>query len=399
MFINLILTFLIGHLASSLPLNQTDSTIWCNSSEFKYFQENPNNAKIYYQCDPWGNSTELHCSNNTVWNSWLVKCDQIENLRNLTLNIVLQSRDFDCTKNKCLNKGICNKEQKCECLPQFTGQKCENHIQSIVEDIFSQNFNLTNFKNELKNSKNFVDANYYEKYRYLIDNQTYSKLENYLDMFQDGVRFDTLVNNLVHKLLQEIYPDSEFLAFFNFYNQTIGSLLRLMPSVLSYSRYAAERYEIVLEHYKNVLTQLIENLIMQEKDFDQKAMAYKSLNMHFLNETFLLSNDSNSLANRTFESMKLDEVNLKENLRLNFEHIVDSSEQLFDILENFHFNLINQFGLSNSSIYEIIFEKSGFDNLDKVYNLFTSIKSSSQHVWNSLNNFGFWFITNFLSKL
>lgn len=403
MFLNFILIGLLNCFAliQSVPVNQTFSMLVCNSSKFKYYQEHPNNPRIYYQCDPWGNSTEHECLNETVWNDWLVKCDNIGNMRNLTLNVAFKPKDFDCTleNNGCLNHGECNQERKCKCLPQFTGENCESEVQSIVEDILSQNFNLTNLKEELIQSYKLVNASYYEKYNNLLENDTYSKLNDYLDMYKDNIRLDVLINNLVEKILKEIYPDTEFLAFFMANDQPIGYLLRLMPSILSYSRYSANRFEYVFEHFKSVLRLLIDNLKLNESNLDQKAKAYKHLILHFLNQTITLSNGTNNLANRTIETMSLDENNLIEYLRFNFELIVDSSEQLFIMLENFHFNLINQFGFSNSSIYDINLEKLDYDQTERVFDFFTDIKAASERVWDTLNNFGFWFIINFFSNI
>ncbi|RNA01541.1 hypothetical protein BpHYR1_051051 [Brachionus plicatilis] len=401
MFINLIILSLLGSLVNTVPLGQINSISICNSSAFKYYQEHPSNPRKYFQCDPWGDSTERECSNETVWNNWLVKCDQAHNLKNLTLNLVLEVENFDCTleKNECINQGVCNNERKCECLPQFTGEKCESQLQSMVEDILNQNFNLTNFKLQLSEAKNFVNATYYEKYRQQLDNSTYSKLNDYLDMFKDGIRFDNLVNSLVEKILKEIYPDTEFLAFFYPYEQPIGSLLRLMPSMLSYSRYSADRYVHVLDHFKDVLTQLIDSLKLHESNLTQKAVAYKNLTLFLLKKTILMSNGTNSLANRTVESMRLEDGALKEYLRFNFDIIADSSEHLFGMLEQFHVSLISQFGFGNFSIYDINLKNVGFDQVDQVFDMYTDIKAASGRVWNALNNFGFWFITNFLSSL
>lgn len=403
MFFNLILAALIGRFVFifSVPVNQTLSMLVCNSSKFKYYQEHPNNPKIYFQCDPWGNSTEHECSNETVWNDWLVKCDQVENIKNLTLNIAFKLKEFDCTldRNGCLNQGVCSEERKCICLPEYTGENCESEIQSIVEDILNQNFNLTSLKQEFSQSKTFVNASYYEKYYHFLENDTYSKLNDYLNMYEDNIRLDALINSLVEKILKEIYSDTEFLAFFITNDQSIGYLLRLMSSILSYSRYSANRFEYVLEHYKNVLRLLIENLKLNEPNLDQKAKAYKDLIFYFLNQTILLSNGTNALANRTFETIRLDENNLIEYLRFNFELIVDSSEQLLAILENFHFNMINKFGFSNFSIYEISLDKLDYNQTEKIFDFFTDIKAASERVWDSLNNYGFWFIINFFSNI
>lgn len=396
-FITILFAF-TAHCAKALPINEKviDPTELCMSKHFRYFQPHPNNASLYFQCDPWGNGTEKSCESGKVWNDWNLKCDLAENLKNLTLTLILPNDQFDCSSIECKNDGVCDQGQ-CLCTPDFSGDTCETLAENLSLEILNKTFNVNNFKRKLIENKLVVDIKFYEKYKDQLDSETYSKLMNYLSLYKSGdVRFDALINKLIERILEDVYPDAEYLTSINASVQPLRSLFKLMPSLLSYSRYSFERYEQVFGQYKKVLIELVG--ILDSDAIEKEANEYKSLTLYFLNQTSAFVSTGTNLTNKTIESMQLDQNDVLDNLRVNYNLTVANTEQLFLLLDSFHVGLMNEFNFTNASMYELTLEQTSFDKKRQVFGLFTDIVKSSVQIWDSLLNYGFWFVTNMISE-
>lgn len=118
----------------------------------------------------------------------------------------------------------------------------------------------------------------------------------YLSFYKDGeVRYDTLINSLVEDILENIYPDAEYLSVFNATEQNVIAMVQMVPSLLSYARYSFDRYQDVFAQYQHVLTTLVKSLNSSLPNIKEEATQYTVLTRIFLNQTVTLMNSNKEL--------------------------------------------------------------------------------------------------------
>lgn len=399
--------------------SQLTATGLCEASEFKYFQPHPTNAAKYIQCDPWGTGVEKSCDNGTVWNMWSLKCDFEANIKNLTFTMPPKSVEqtaepFNCSLVgvECLNGGVCSQSMmgsfKCVCKSEFTGEFCETKVDltDLSHEILNGTFSVVDYKLRLIEENVTVELGFYERYKDQLDEVTYTELMKYLSMYKQGeVRYDTLVNYLIEDILQDIYPDAQYLSSFNASAQSVVSMVRLIPSLLSYSRYSFERYEDVFAQYQKVLTGLVSILNSTVPTIKEEAYEYSTLTGIFLNQTMMIVNQTlmNTenrtlmVENQSMESMQLSDMDVKNSLRSNFNSTLQTTERLFQSLDEFQMNVIDEMS-RNSNIYNLTLAEAKFSGAQETLMLFTEISASSSQIWDSLVNYGFWFLTNMFTQ-
>jgi len=394
---------------------ESDSEIvsLCESStEFKYFIPYPNDETKYVQCDPWGTGSLKSCKKGLVWNMWSLKCENRENIRNLTFNFPTQEiKQVNCSLVglECLNDGICqvtpSGSYKCVCRPDFSGQFCESRVDStdLSHQILNGTFSIVDYKARLIEQNISVDASYYERYRDHLDNGTYSELMNYLTFYKKGdVRYDSLINSLIQDILEDIYPDAEYLSSFNASSQNVIAMVRLIPSLLSYSRYSLDRYEEVFGQYQKILQGLVNILNSTVPTIRDEALQYSRLTEMFLNQTMMILRQKSAerknlvIDNQFVESVQLSQVEMKDNLKFNFNSTLNSIEELFNSLEEFQNTLLQEMQ-TNPSLSSLTLGEAKFSGAQNILALFNKISASSSQIWDSLVNYGFWYMTNALS--
>jgi hypothetical protein len=185
---------------------------------FNYYLAFPNDTGRYIQCDPWGTGIIKTCVEGTVWNMWALRCDISSEIRNLTF--VLPHRVFNCSLSgqACLNEGVCTESSlggdRCVCKPQWTGLNCESPVDTndLAHEILNGTFSIHKFRQELDSLNLTVDVAFYESYKSQLDPAAYAELMKYMSLYKAReVRYDTLINNLVERILADIYPDAAFL--------------------------------------------------------------------------------------------------------------------------------------------------------------------------------------------
>jgi hypothetical protein len=386
----------------------------CESSpEFKYYQPHPTDSTKYYICDPWGTGIVQSCEHDLIWNNWLLKCDKIATVKNMTsyYSPILQSNTnktvLNCstTEFQCLNGGICTETlgfYKCVCTKEFTGEFCESRIDitDLTHDILNGKFSVFDYKLRLAEENITMEMDYYRRYKDQLDNVTYGELIKYLSMYNNSeIRYDTLINRLIEDILHDIYPDAEYLSSFNASSQYVVSMIKLMPSLLSYSRYSFERYDQVFAQYQKVLSYLVINLNRTLPVLVNEATEYVTLTEVFLNQTVLTLNQTISenrtlmVENSSKKNIQLSEKEITQDLKANFNITLKATEKLFEKIEKFEQNVKVRME-TDPKIYTVLLGECKIDGSVELIELFNEIAASSAQVWDSLVNYGFWYITN-----
>lgn len=364
----------------------------CESTvEFKYYQPHPTDRTKYIKCNPWGTGLIIECNSGSIWNEWSSKCDLAENFKNVTfdfstaqvLSSVAQVTSANCSLVECLNGGVCV-DFKCKCGENFAGELCETQLNQvdITVDILNGTFSLEKFKLKLAAENVTLSASYYESFKDQLDNVTYAELMNYISFYGEGqIRYDTLVISLVEDILQDIFQDAEYLSIFNASEQSLLSTTRMIPSLLSYSRYSLENHEILFGHYQKILDALVVNLNSSQPNVTREAALYSKLTSVFLNQTE---------SEQSFEAIKLDESQVKVKLNDNLNLTLVYSERLLDLLSIYQSQIIDEIAADE----QITLGYAKFQGAADILNLLDRINLASGQVWDALVNYGFWYMTN-----
>lgn len=405
-----------------LPLNTTEwpQNPCASTRNFNYYIPFPNDTDRYIQCDPWGTGIVKQCEEGTVWNTWALKCDKIESVHNLTL--VLPHRIFNCslTGHQCLNGGVCTESSlggdRCICSPEFTGPMCESKVDTndLTHEILNGTFSIHKFYEFLKGQNITVDVAEYAKYKDLLDNATYEALMEYMSLYKGTqVRYDTLVNNLVENILEDIYPDAAYLSTFNSSVVSVVDLVQLIPNLMSYAKYSQERYQDVFAKYQEVLHHLTTYLNSTEnmhlESMRKEALEYSQLTAIFLNQTVSMLNATAANVSSTPEMFlnnhhsagaaneQPTEEEVRERLRINFNKTLAATSRLYQSLESFQIQVMELVKNGTTDVYSLTLEQSNLNGTAEVKKLLDQITCSSIKVWDSLVNYGFWFITTMMT--
>lgn len=382
-----------------------------SSSNFKYYQPYPNNASRYIQCDPWGNPIVKSCEAGQVWSSWALRCESQSEVQSSTndLSWVNQfqsgSQLVDCNQqvNICQNQGVCTKVAdgfRCVCSGNFTGEFCEIQVESwnVYSEIISGRFSLDRYRQILIAENQTEDSKYFEKFRDVLDSSTYEGLVKYISLYKQGdVRFDRIINSLVEDILQNIYPDAYYLSIFNASSESVSNVVRMVPNLLSYARYSNERYAQVFMQYNKVLNELAVLLNSSWPSVHQEASEYSRLASLYLNRSLTAMNISRFGDEKSFNVNPIEiqwtENEVRERMREEYNQTLETTNELARLLTNFKKNAVVEM-LVKPEVREKSLGSAKFDGAPDAVRLFEEISRSSDLIWESLVNYGFWFLTN-----
>jgi hypothetical protein len=397
--------------ADEEPLNVTE---WgqnpCeNNRNFNYYLAYPNETTRYIQCDPWGTGTIKTCLKGLIWNMWALKCDDAKNIRNST-TFILPHKVFNCSMSghECLNGGVCTESSlggdRCVCKPDWTGQACETRVDTsdLTHEILNGTFSIEKFRKHVESLNITIDVADYARYKDILDNVTYVQLNKYLALYKGReVRYDTLFNNLVENILQNIYPDAAFLSAFNSTSVSVVELIQIIPNLMSYSKYSLERYQDVFAKYQQVLNSLVKYLnSMNNKlpNLRAQAIQYSELTSVFMNHT--VQQDNNSSASVSEASLftadtnhHLSEEQIRESLHTQFSATMNVTERLFSGLDKFQNEVMQLVKNNTRDVFSLTLKESKLPGTAEVQDMLDQIVSSGQNIWDSLVNYGFWFVT------
>jgi len=422
--------------------NVTEFVKMCDgSSQFKYYQPHPVNESLYIQCDPWGQPVVRACEEGLIWDQWRLRCCTPESVKNSTrvgyefelLHAVESLFDCNLPQYTCVNGGICTKLSagyKCVCSGNFTGDLCEIRVESdsIFSEILSGNFSFEQYRERLVHDR-ADEMKYFEQYKPALSEVTYEELVKYLSSYKQGeVRYDRLVSNVIEDILEDIYPDAFYLSVFNASSESVANVVRMIPNLLSYTKYSNERYVQVFYQYQKALERLVEIFNSSWPTVEREASEYYKLTSLYLNNSALLVNQTGvvrpievregpveqeidgafSFGSRPVETHKTGlaggsgpvewtDVQVVDKLKTEYNETVPSQEQLFDLFERFRVKALQEIKL-NKNLVSMPLVDAKFEYVNETVAKFEELSKSSMQVWNSLCNYGFWYLTNLFSK-
>lgn len=402
-------------------------------NDFKYFQAYPGDESRYVKCDPWGNWTVHECESGSVWDSWKLTCVLASERRNSTAFdwSFLQKQPkqeggeerqgmekghhhrlplvFNCNLPQftCLNEGVCEQVQgdwRCTCSGNYTGEICDIVVQqdTLYADIMSGNFSIVRYRNTvlgLEQQWTVLNDNisFYEQYKPILGERVWTELANYLAQYNGTrVRYDRTVHHLVEDLLEEIYPDAFYLSVFNASSETVLSIVRIIPNLLSYAKYSSERYEQVFLQYQRILDRLVPELNASWPLVRQEAQDYSRFVETYVNTTQQLIQQQEEKQQRQSllsEESRLSEQQVRERLQTEYNQTLNYTQQLFTRLERFQERAVEQLRI-NPEWSNITLGALDLAGCKETIELFDQVRQSSLVIWESLVSYGFWYLTN-----
>jgi len=437
-------------------LNVSEFSRMCDGSvTFKYYQAHPTNPSLFIQCDPWGQPIVRTCEDGLVWDQWRLTCCTTESVKNSTLaqgldfDLLNAARAlFDCNLSQytCLNGGVCTLNgtvSQCVCQTNFTGDLCEVKIDStsIYSEILSGQFPFEQYKERLSAERPSDDFKYFEQFRGSLSQSTYDELLKYLKSYKQGeVRYDRLVAGIIEDVLLDIYPDAFFLSVFNASSETVGNVVRMVPNLLSYAKYSNERYTQVFYQYQKTLAQLVGIFNSSWPTVEQEATEYFRLAGFYLNNSLVLSNStffeqdrlnvtkvqgvvdgrwSDGVYDQTegvfsFGSrpvvaahkvglaggsapVQWTEGEVMDRMRSEYNESMKDTNELFNFLERFRTKALVEIKRDPQVVSLPLFEAK-FEYSNETMIRLEEISRSSSEIWDSLLNYGFWYLTNVFSS-
>jgi hypothetical protein len=310
------------------------------------------------------------------------------------------SSQTPCKSNKfgCMNGGSCveyNSEQKCACTDRWTGEFCESDINTydLYHQILFGSFSIKEYKVKIREENVTTDISYYEKYKNKLDKNTYQALLDYLSLYEkNSIRYDTLLTALLEDVLDNMYPDAKYLTTFNASQQKIIEIIKLIPSLISYAKYSFEKREKLFMEYVNILDKLVYafNTTGEPQKFGVEATKYQRLTHLFLNKT-VQARISHSL------SIKFNDYEVKNGIEKESNLTLANAIKLLDLYPSFQ-AAIERVKKSNPNILNMKLGECKSKESIEVANLLKEINKSDVSIWDSLVNYGFWYITNNFSS-
>jgi len=415
------------------------------SSHFKYYQPHPQNESLYIQCDPWGQPIVRACEEGLIWDQWRLRCCTPENVKNSTrvgyefdlLKTVEALFDCNMPQYTCVNGGVCTKlaeGYKCVCSGNYTGDQCEIRVEasSIFSELLSGNFSFEQYRERLvRQGRHEEELKYFEQFRSTLSESTYEALVRYLSGYKnEEVRYDRLVSNVIEDILEDIYPDAFYLSVFNASSESVANVVRMIPNLLSYTKYSSDRYIQVFYQYQKALERLVQVFNASWPTVEREAAEYYNLTSLYLNNTAIWTNQTEgdnvrqaevregsveqeidgafSFGTRPVQMHKSGlaggagpvewtDVQVMDKMKSELNETIPSQEDLFVFLERFRSNALEEIK-RDQKVVNLPLGDAQFEWSKETVSKFDEISKSSMEVWTSLCNYGFWFLTNLFSK-
>jgi hypothetical protein len=436
--------------------NVSEFSRMCDGSiTFKYYQAHPSNPSLFIQCDSWGQPIVRTCDEGLVWDQWRLTCCTPENVKNSTFaqgldfDLLNAARAlFDCNLQQyaCLNGGVCTLNgtvYQCACQTNFTGDLCEVKIDSasIYSEILSGQFPFQQYKQRLSTERPSDEIKYFEQFRSSLSQPTYDELLKYLNSYKQGeVRYDRLVAGIIEDVLLDIYPDAFFLSVFNASSETVGNVVRMVPNLLSFVKYSNERYTQVFYQYQKTLAQLVGIFNTSWPTVEREATEYFKLAGLYLNNSLVLTNSTFFEQDRlnvtkvqgvvdgrwsdgiydqsegalSFGSrpvvaahkvglaggsapVQWTESEVIDRMRSEFNETMQDTNELFNFLERFRTKALVEIKRDPQVVSLPLYE-ARFDYSNETMVRLQEISRSNSEIWDSLLNYGFWYLTNVFSS-
>lgn len=262
---------------------------------------------------------------------------------------------------------------------------------SIFSQIMTDKFNYTQFKTDLSKvfDSKLINEEDMKELKKSVKETTHEEIMAYLENFNDGqIRYDMVLNNLIENVLEDIYPDAYYLSQFNASSHTLLDVIRTIPSLISYTKYSADRYTEVFFKYQEVLEKIVFSLNSTWTNVDKYAIEYIKVSDHVLNETHV---DIFGGFNRT----SLEEVNM--NLETSYNQTEESNRFILE-LQVLRRSLIKEMVLRPTMINTKLSEMTQKVQIRDLISIFDNLANNSISVINSLFSYGFWLVTDSIAQ-
>lgn len=371
----------------------------------QYYKPYPNDQTRYVVCDTWGRGIVRECSEGRLWDQFYELCSVpsvIQDSQNMTryveeLSKLQISESCNSTLFSCVNGGKCveqESEWRCVCPRAFTGPYCQFRVEegSIFSAIMTNKFNYTKFEEfAVKAGLNDTLIGRDMKSLHEYTNATHEQIMQYIDMFGDEhVRYDTALNLLIEEVLEDIYPDLYYMSIFNVTENSLLHVVRTIPALVSYSRYATERYAEVLAKYNDVLERLTFTLNSSIPNAQEVATEYTRIVAHIMNETKTME-DMHAHANKTSQAQ------IEHGMKMNFNK---TSEQLMEFsvgMNSMRSYFIDYMRDHPASVNMRVGLLPLSDEVKELISIFDEMTIQSVVMINQLFSFGFWEVTDALA--
>jgi len=386
------------------------STKYCKNSEntesFQYFKSHPTDPSKYIECNPWAEGTIKNCPVGRIWDQFHEICSTPEvykvgqNLTEQFHQSELLEKSYsqlNCNNSEftCVNGGRCmpvEESFKCECTKEFTGEFCEYKVveNSFFSMILTDKFNLTEFKQELlEKAPSTITTEEMENMKRVLTNSTHEEIMSYLSEANNKTepRFDIVMNTMIEGILEDIYPDAYYMSIFNASSHRLIDVVRTIPSLISYSRYSADRYSEVFVKYQEALDKVVENFNATWAGVDQDAAEYVRITKKVLNETESMS-DIFPSTKRTSEDYTVEK--LKEAFEKSKEEVVMFTLKMQGARRALISEMVKRPELVDMRLSQLKTD----ENVRYLIETFDNIAQNSAEIVNELFTYGFWYVTD-----
>jgi len=384
---------------------------YCKSGEkFQYYKPHPNDETKYVECNPWGKGMIKQCPEGRLWDQFHEICS-LEELYETGMNMTREFKEFEklekvvmdmnCNNSdyQCVNGGKCEEGEfgfECVCAKEFTGDFCQHETVrgSIFSEILANTFNFTLFKEELvkEGLNDTITEEEMTNLNTFLKESTHKEVMEYLDLFAENeLRYDSVMDGLIEAVLEDIYPDAYAMYAFDAKNSTLLEVVRTIPALLSYSRYATERYTEVFNKYEETLDRLADQLNTTWSNAETMAIKYVRISGHIMNETGVMDEVFTTANRTTFEQVNED---LKQEFNKTTVETTKFNMEL-ESLRNYFFKYMKT---NPESLTMKLGDMTENKKARELITIFDSISISSAEVINSLFSYGFWSVTDMLAQ-
>jgi len=388
---------------------------YCKSDKkLQYYKVHPTDGTKYVECSPWGKGEVKSCPEGRLWDQFYEICSTptfIESNKNLTLELekseklASESLGLNChnSQYKCVNAGECvafEEGHRCQCARKFTGEFCQHRVVrgSIFSEILTDKFNFTEFRDEVDRTATNASQLTPEEMtniRRLLKTTTHDEIMGYLDQFdKKNVRYDIVMNELIERILEDIYPDAYYVSAFNASSHRLVDVVRTIPSLISYSKYTNERYAEVFTKYQEVLDKTVLSLNSTWSYVGAEAGEYIKITNHILNETGLLGEVLSGVQKAQNVTQKETVAKLEKAYKVSVEKTLERSLELTGLRRSLIKEMVNKPSIINMRLSELVGE---YKWVRELVGIFDEVNRDSNEVINSLFSYGFWYVTNALA--
>jgi len=217
----------------------------------------------------------------------------------------------------------------------------------------------------------------------------------YLDQFdKSNVRYDIVMNELIERVLEDIYPDAYYVSAFNASSHRLVDVVRTIPSLISYSKYSNERYAEVFTKYQEVLDKTVLTLNSTWAYVGEEAAEYVKITSHIMNETGLLGEVLSGVQKAQNVTQKETVAKLEKAYKGSVEKTMERSLELTGLRRSLIKEMVNEPSVINKRLSELVGENK---LVRELVGIFDEVSRDANEVINSLFSYGFWYVTNALA--